>query len=148
MKLVRKINEILESMVEDTDCTLASYQYNNLSKANVNLDNRKPSPTALFIQITDFVVDMSLINKREKANVLISFLTKENKTDSQAVDQDVLIDDMTVLAIDFIKRIKEDKTIRILNDEIKFKSVFYKSDSNRTGVSIELELLDLVGECI
>lgn len=148
MRIVRQLNNILQNMIDDPDCALASYQYNNLSKANVKLDYKKPSPTALFIQITDFVLDISLINKREKVNVLVSFLTKENKLDGQAVDQDVLIDDMSNLAVEFLKRVKADKTIRILNDEINFKSVFLTSDSNRTGVSIELDLLDLAGECI
>ena len=148
MKIIRKINSILEDMVNDQDCILESYQYNNMSKANVVLDNKKPSPTALFVQVTDFVLDMSLINKREKMFVLISFLTKENKLDSEATAQDALIEDMSGLAVEFVKRIKADKTLRILNEDLKFKSVFYKSDSNRTGVSLELELLDLEGECL
>lgn len=148
MILVQKINNILEGMVNDTDCALQSYQYNNLGKANVVLDNKKPNPTALFVQVTDFVIDMSMINKREKMFILVSFLQKENKLDSEATAQDSIITDMSELAIEFVKRVRADRTIRILNDELKLKSVFYKSDSNRTGVTIELELMDLVGECI
>lgn len=148
MKIIKKINSILEDMVDDTNCDLASYQYNNLAKANVVLDNKKPSPTALFVQVTDFVLDMSLINKREKMFILVSFLTKENKLDSEATAQDEIIEDMSNLAVEFVKRIKADKTLRILNEDLKLKSVFYKSDSNRTGVSLELELLDLEGECL
>lgn len=148
MILVQKINNILEGMVNDTNCDLASYQYNNLGKANVVLDNKKPNPTALFVQVTDFVIDMSMINKREKMFILVSFLQKENKLDSEATAQDSIITDMSELAIEFVKRVRADRTIRILNDELKLKSVFYKSDSNRTGVTIELELMDLVGECL
>lgn len=148
MILVQKIKNILEGMVNDTNCALQSYQYNNLGKANVVLDNKKPNPTALFVQVTDFVIDMSMINKREKMFILVSFLQKENKLDSEATAQDSIITDMSELAIEFVKRVRADRTIRILNDELKLKSVFYKSDSNRTGVTIELELMDLVGECI
>lgn len=148
MRIVNTINNILDAMVEDTNCDLASYQYNNLAKGNVRLDNKLPSPTALFIQITDFKLDISLITQKEKCSVFISFLDKEKKIDSEAVDQDVIIDNMTDIAVDFLQRLKDNGSIRILNDDIKLKSVFFQSDSNRSGVTIELELEERQGQCI
>ena len=59
MVIVTKITNILAAMVEDTGCELASYQYNDASTANVRLDNKMPSPTALFYQITDWKLDYS-----------------------------------------------------------------------------------------
>lgn len=140
LKIVETLKDILEGMVSDTDCALQSWQYNKLSKANVRLDTKMPSPTALFIEITDFKIEMDKFTKKELAHVFVSFLDKESKLDDEGLNEDTIIANMSELAIDFILRIKEERTLRIKNDVINLKSVFYQSDSNRTGVTVELDL--------
>lgn len=148
MIIVDKITDILQSMVDDNNCPLMSYQYNRLSKANVRLDNKNPSPTAVFIQMSDFKIDMNRLNKREICHIFVSFLDKENKIDSDGIEQDVIITNMADLATDFIVRIKADMSMRITNDIINFKSVFYQSDSNRTGVTVEFDVEETQGTCL
>lgn len=146
--IVTRINQILEDMVNDEYCDLASYQYEDKPTANVKLDNKNPSPTALFIQITDWKLSFDRMTVKEKAYVNISFLSKESKLDAGGIEQDVIIAEMKDLAVDFLQRLLEDKSLRLLDDTIDMKSVFLRSDSNRTGVNISLEVEEKQGECI
>lgn len=148
MVIVTKITGILSAMVEDTGCELASYQYNDAATANVRLDNKMPSPTALLYQITDWKLDISTGLLKEKASLNISFLQKEKKLDDGGMDQDVIIDAMKAIAIDFLQRLLADRSLVLLNNEINMKSVFLRSDSNRTGVMLELEIEERQPSCI
>lgn len=148
MYIVERLTAILQNMVSDTVCPLESWQYNRLSRANVRLDSKQPSPTALFIQIQDFRLDMNTLTKREVSHVSISFLDKENKTDSEGLEQDAIITQMADLAVDFVSRVRADRSLRITNDIVNFKSVFYQSDSNRTGVTVELDIEQAQGRCL
>lgn len=148
MYIVNTLKGILQAMTDDSSCDLASWQYEDKPTANVRLDNKMPSPTCLFMQITDFAIDHSLVTAREKASVNLTFLEKEGKLDAGGLQQDEIIDRMKALAIEFVQRLMAVKTVKIMNDEIKAKSVFLRSDSNRSGVNIELELEQRQGECI
>lgn len=148
MYIVNTLKGILEAMVADSDCTLASWQYEDKPTANVRLDNKMPSPTCLFLQITDFTIDNNMLTAREKASVNLTFLEKEGKLDAGGLAQDEIIGRMKALATEFVQRLRAFKGINIINDEIKAKSVFLRSDSNRTGVNIELMLEQRQGECI
>lgn len=147
MIIVRKLTEILNNMVNDEVCELQSWQYNDFCTSNVKLDNKKPSPTAVFYQITDFVYDLTTGIKREKANVLVAFLQKENKLDAEGLEQDQIIKQMSDIAFEFLSNIIGEGSLRVLNDKITLKSTFIRSDSNRTGVVIELELEEKSGTC-
>lgn len=146
-KIVETLRNILTSMVNDVDCHLASWQYNDMATSNVKLDNKKPSPTAVFYQITDFVYDMTTGIKREKANVLVAFLQKEGKLDADGLEQDEIIKAMSDIAFEFVKKVMNEGSLRVLNDKIVLKSTFLRSDSNRTGVVFELELEEKSGTC-
>lgn len=148
MIIVRKLTSILQEMTEDTDCLLASWQYNNMAKGNVRLDNKLPNPTALLVQIADWDLNLNMNTKKEAAEVSVFFLDKETKLDNEALYQDITIDNCSDIAIDFIKRVMADKSLKIMEDTIKVKSVFYQSDSNRTGVCIQFRIEQRQGECI
>ena len=149
MVIVEKITAILQAMTDDPGCELNSWQYNRLSKGNVRLDTKMPSPTALFVQISDWKLDMNRLAKRELAHISVSFLNKTTKPmDGEGVDEDAIVTDMCEIALDFIQRIRADRTIRIDNDVINLKSVFYASDSNRVGVTVELDIEEVQGSCI
>lgn len=148
MIIVTKLTEILNNMVNDETCELQSWQYNDMATSNVKLDNKKPSPTAVFYQITDFVYDLTTGIKRERANVLVAFLQKENKLDAEGLEQDQIIKQMSDIAFEFLSNIIGEGSLRVLNDKIKLKSTFLRSDSNRTGVVIELELEEKSGTCL
>lgn len=149
MTIVEKLTEILQGMVDDTECPLQSWQYNRLSKANVRLDTKMPSPTALFIQIQDWRLDMNRLTKRELAHVSVSFLDKQPKQmDDEGMNEDAIVTKMAELAVDFIKLVRQDRSVRITNDVVNLKSVFYQSDSSRTGVTVELDIEEVQGTCL
>lgn len=148
MIIVRKLTNILQQMVDDTDCLLQSWQYNNMSKAAQRLDNKLPNPTALLVQISDWTINLKMATKREASEISVFFLDKEPKLDNEALYQDITVDNCSDMAIDFIKRVKNDTSLRIMEDTIKVKSVFYQSDSNRSGVCIQFRIEETQGECL
>ena len=148
MKIVEIIKNILEEMVSDDNCELQSWQYNSKPDSNIKLDNKMPSPTCLFLQITDFELITNSMTVKEKAHLNICFLEKESKIDSQGLEQDVIITRMKDLAIDFIQRLFNEKTLQILDKTLVLKSVFYRSDSNRTGVCLMVDVQKRQGDCI
>lgn len=146
-RIVETIRNILTGMVDDESCELQSWQYNDMATSNVKLDNKKPSPTAVCYKVTDFEYDLRTGIRREKANVLVAFLQKENKLDAEGLEQDQIIKQMSDIAFEFLSKIMAEGSLRILNDKIKLKSTFLRSDSNRTGVVMELELEEKSGTC-
>lgn len=150
MVIVNIINSILQAMVDDPDCELKSWQYNDLGTANLRLDNKKPSPTAVFLQVSDWSLTHNAVNVRETADVNISFLEKEGKLDAGGLEQDEIIDRMKSIAINFLQRLGNVKKLQIVNpdDDIKIKSVYLRSDSNRSGVNLQMTIRERQGECI
>lgn len=140
MIIVEKLKSILADMVANTTCELQSWQYQSMAKGNVRLDTKMPNPTALFVQITDWSIDMTRISKREASEISVFFLDKETKLDNEAMSQDVIIDRMMDIATDFILRVMADRDLKIVDDNIKIKSVFYQSDSNRDGVCVQMRI--------
>lgn len=148
MVIVEKITAILQAMTDDPGCELNSWQYESKPSANLRLDSKKPSPTSILVQLTDFKLDITRLTSREKCHLNVCFLEKENKMDSKGLEQDVIITRMKDLATEFLGRVMSDKSIRILDDTIECKSVFYASDSNRTGVCLMLDVEQRQGECL
>ena len=104
--------------------------------------------TAVLFQITDFTITTNRLTVKEEADINITFLQKETKLDAQATEQDTMVDNTKDVAIDFIKRVIADNTLKILDDTIQCKSVYLRSDSNRTGVNVQLRISEKQGQCI
>lgn len=148
--IVPKIIKILKDMVADEQCELASYQYNSIAKGNVRLDAKMANPTALLVQITDWSLDLTNMTKREAVEVSLFFLDKETKIDNEALAQEVIIKNMADIACDFLARLMTDKSLRIVivDENVKIKSVFYQSDSNRDGVCLQMRIEERGGSCL
>lgn len=148
MIIVRHLMTILEDMKSDADCLLNSYQYNDHPTANLVLDKKMEDITAVLFQITDFTITTNRLTVKEEANINITFLQKETKLDAQGTEQDIFIDNTKEVAIDFIKRVMDDSTLKILDDTIQCRSVYLRSDSNRTGVNVQLRITEKQGSCL
>lgn len=148
MIIVRHLTAILEDMVNDTDSLVNSYQYNDKPTANIRLDSKMEDITAVLFQITDFKLQTNRLTVKEECDINISFLQKETKLDAQGTEQDGLIDSCKDAALDFIRRVMCDKTLKILDDTIDVKSVYLRSDSNRTGVNVTLKISEIQGSCL
>lgn len=148
LRIVDKLVHILEDMVADTASDLASFQYNSIAKGNVRLDAKMANPTALLVQITDWSLDLTNMTKREAVEVSLFFLDKETKIDNEALAQEVIIKNMADIACDFLARLMTDKSLRIVDENVKIKSVFYQSDSNRDGVCLQMRIEERGGSCL
>ena len=149
LRIVDKLVHILEDMVADTASDLASFQYNSIAKGNVRLDAKMANPTALLVQITDWSLDLTNMTKREAVEVSLFFLDKETKIDNEALAQEVIIKRMAdIIACDFLSRLMTDKSLRIVDEKVKIKSVFYQSDSNRDGVCLQMRIEERGGSCL
>lgn len=149
MRIVNKLTSILAAMVEDSGSALQSYQYNSKPLANVTLDRSKPSPTALLLVITDWELQHNGLNVKESAEVNVSFLISQRPADRNMTDVDSNIIDRAVnIAVDFISRLMEDKSLRIEDDTLKVKSVYDRSDSTRSGVNLTLTITEKQGACL
>lgn len=148
MIIVRHLTGILEDMVADTDSLVNSYQYNDKPSANIRLDSKMEDITAVLFQITDFKLQTNRLTVKEECDINISFLQKETKLDAQGTEQDGIIDNCKDAAIDFIKRVMADRTLKVLDDTIEVKSVYLRSDSNRTGVNVTLKISEVQGQCL
>lgn len=148
LRIVDKLVHILEDMVADTASNLASFQYNSIAKGNVRLDAKMANPTALLVQITDWSLDLTNMTKREAVEVSLFFLDKETKIDNEALAQEVIIKNMADIACDFLSRLMADKSLRIVDEKVKIKSVFYQSDSNRDGVCLQMRIEERGGSCL
>lgn len=150
MRIVDTIIKILQNMVSDTECQLASYTYNSKPLANVSLDRNKKSPTALLLVITDWQLDIFKRNTvREQAEVNISFLTNQRPPDRgmEPVDADI-ITPMAGIAADFLSRLMADRSLSIEDETIQMNSIYDRSDSTRSGVNITLHLEEKQGVCM
>lgn len=148
LRIVEKLVNILNGMVADTTSNLASFQYNSIAKGNVRLDAKMANPTALLVQITDWSLDLTNMTKREAVEVSLFFLDKETKIDNEALNQEVIIKRMADIACDFLSRLMADKSLRIVEDKVNVKSVFYNSDSNRDGVCLQMRIEERGGSCL
>lgn len=148
MTITTKIKTILSAMVDDVNCALKSYQYNDKPTANVTLDKGMESPTALFMQLTDWTVDLSGGTAKETTEINVSFLISEKQLDATADKQETAIDTAWGIAKDFIGRVLATNGIVPTGDTIDVKSVFLRSDSARTGVNVSMTLTTKQGYCI
>lgn len=135
-------------MVNSTSSALKSYQYNDKPTANVQLDRGKESPTALLMQITDWKIDVSTGIAREQCQANVSFLVNDSQLDNQANKQEGYIDIAFGLAKQFISSVLNDPALAVDEDTIDVKSVFMRSDSNRSGVNVQLTISQKQGSCI
>lgn len=145
MIITDKLIGILDGMVSEG--VLSSFQYEDKPTANVRLDRNMGDPTAILFQLTDWRLDWSMGTIKEKASINISFLKKEDKLDAKGIEQETIIDSMKEIALDFIRRVKDVKSLRMTDEYVEVKSVFLRSDSNRSGVNLQFDIEELQGEC-
>lgn len=150
MRITDIILGTLQAMEDDPGCALRSWQYNSKPLANVSLDRNKPSPTALALVITDWELDLSKRNVvRESAEVSVTFLTVQRPPDRGMEPSDAdIITPMASLAAGFLSRLMENRSIVIDGSSVSMRSVYDRSDSARSGVSVTLRIGERQGVCL
>ena len=152
MVLVQKILDILNSMLtpetpEQGVEYLNTVIYDSGFSASVRVD-RKPAPYAIFYLLSDWNIDLSKGTAvKEIANIQIFFADTAN-FDAKGEDKDVIVNRMEGLARDFIRRLLEDRSIKILDDTIKVQSTYGKFDKFLVGTTLNIKIEERQAQCL
>lgn len=151
MIIVDKIRAILNTMlppenpVEGADYVKTVF-YTSSWDSNLRID-RKPTPLALLLLISDWTIDISRGTKKESGELQVFFADRA-KFDSTGEQKDVIVKRMEELATEFIAKVMADKSIRIIDDSVKMRSSYGSWDTFVVGVSVTMRIEEKRGSCL
>lgn len=150
MTLVTKVLDILNGMIPTTPPSSGPYlktvMYDSGFSANVRID-RKPVPAALFYLLSDWSLDVSTSTVKESAEIEVFFF---DVCDFNATGEkkDEIIQDMEILAKDFISAILADSTMKLVSDKVRIQSSYGKFDKFCVGVAVNLRIEEKQAHCL
>lgn len=139
--LINKLLAILNDIAE-----IQTVMFDNGSSSNVRID-RRPTPAALLYTLPDWTINVSKGNAVEGAEIQVFFFDRVN-FDSKAEDKLTVFEDTELLAREFIYRLLNDSTIRVLDDTIKITASYGSFDSFVAGCVVNLTIEEKQGSCI
>lgn len=139
--LINKVLAILNDIAE-----IQTVLYDNGSSSNVRID-RRPTPAALLYTLPDWTINVSKGNAVEGAEIQVFFFDRVN-FDSKAEDKLTVFEETELLAREFIYRLLNDSTIRVLDDTIKITASYGSFDSFVAGCVVNLTIEEKQGSCI
>lgn len=145
MHLVTKLNNILQSLVNDGFISERIYTYS--AQFNV-IAGRCRVPVGVLLLPNRWKLECDTVTAREHGVFDIYFLTTQPQLDFDATSNEVLIDNMIDVATEFIGRVKSDKSIHINEIDINLQSIYDANNKNLTGVHIAIDLKEQQGRCI
>lgn len=150
MTLVTKVLDILNGMIPTTPPSSGPYlktvMYDSGFSANVRID-RKPVPAALFYLLSDWSLDVTTATVKESAEIEVFFF---DVCDFNATGEkkDAIIQDMEILAKDFISAILADSTMKLVSDKVRIQSSYGKFDKFCVGVAVNLRIEEKQAHCL
>lgn len=138
---IYKLQAILEDIAE-----IQTVLYDNSSSTNVRID-RKQTPAALIYTLPDWTINISKGNAVESAEIQVFFFDRVN-FDSTAEDKLETFENMGEIAREFIYRLLNDSSIRVLDDTIKITACYGSFDSFVAGCVVNLTIEEKQGSCI
>lgn len=140
-------DQILSTLqIMKTNGKINTIIYDSANSANVRIDD-SVEPIAILYLISDWNVDIRHGISKEIANIRI-FFGKRAEFDIKGEDKDIIVDEMLIIGKNFINEIKNNTSIRIVDDRIKIRNVWGKFDSFLCGVEIVVQVEQKQGECI
>lgn len=127
------------------------FLYESVSMVNVKLDKQKEFPMAVLMTVTDWVVDNSIGNMKEVANIRLFFLNRTDKRptiDYDAKTTQELVDICKNYAVHFINEVNLSKTVTFVSHQINLTTIVDYNDANVCGVMLSAQLKELRGECL
>lgn len=85
---------------------------------------------------------------KEDVELSVYFLTVQKELEFNASGNEILIDKMIELAIEFMSRVLADKSFEIVSSEASGASIYDATDRNLTGVRVNLHLVERQGRCL
>lgn len=137
-----KIKEIVES-INGLD-----YLYNDWTRANIELDFDKVN---LPVCINVLPVSGQLFNKngnfRDQPNCLIAFLDMA-ELDFDGEENEGTVERMKTFAKQFILAVNRSGKFAPIPETIPYSVVYDMLDQNLTGITIQIQLKELIGDCV
>lgn len=126
---------------------IKQFIYESPAVTNIKLDKAE-FPCAVLLCMTETIINTEFGYQREMADCNLSFLVKADSIDFDGWKNQVKIDAMKQLAMDFYKKLLERNNFSVDGTELHFYSVFNKGDVLTTGVSFQFRAIEKVGKCI
>ena len=139
--LINKVLDILDN-IESIQTVL----FDNGHSSNVRID-RKPTPAALLYTLPDWNLDISHGTTKESADIQVFFFDRTG-LDVKAEDKLDIFENMGEIAREFIYRLLNDNTVRVLDDTVKITATYGEFDSFVCGCTVNLTIEEKQGECL
>lgn len=139
--LINKVLDILNGMDG-----IQTVMFDNGSSSNVRID-RKPTPAALLYTLPDWTLDISHGNARESCEIQVFFFNRVD-FDSKAENKLETFENMGEIAREFIYRLLNESTIRVLDDTIKITATYGSFDSFVAGCTVQITIEEKQGSCL
>lgn len=141
MNIKDKIITILNSISD-----LKTIIYDSGYSSNVRLD-RGSVPACIFYLIKDYELDLSKGIQREIANIQLFFCDRVN-LDAKGEEKDVIVENMSIIAKEFLYKLIAEGNLNIENDSVKLRTTWGEFDCFVAGMNIELKISEKQGSCL
>lgn len=125
---------------------IQTVMFDNSHSTNVRID-RKLTPAALLYTLPDWNLDISHGTAKESADIQVFFFDR-TRLDVKAEDKLDIFENMGEIAREFIYRLLNDNTVRVLDDTVKITATYGEFDSFVCGCTVNLTIEEKQGECL
>lgn len=139
--LINKVLDILNSTE-----SIQTVLFDNGHSSNVRID-RKPTPAALLYTLPEWFLDIGQGSSKERAEIQVFFFERVN-FDSKAEDKLNIFENMGEISREFIYRLLNDSTIRVIEDEIKITACYGEFDAFVAGCVVNITIEEKQGSCL
>lgn len=138
-------DEIIKSYAEKLGM---GYLFENWTMANVKVDKRDVTfPLLIDVLPASGKVNVSAGVYRDAPKCLFAFLAPAERHDYDGSTNESTVEEMKQLALKFIALVNTSGDFEPVDGDVDYSVVYDKLDRDLTGVSIELELMPIEGEC-
>jgi hypothetical protein len=125
-----------------------SYMFDNWARVNVRADKVDKYPLLVDMLPSGGAFGLQSGQIKDEQNCLFAFLDK-TPLDFDGTTNDAIIERMKTLAKKFIYQINNGGIYEAIDgDTLPYSVVYDKLDENVTGITIELTLIPIAGECL
>lgn len=135
-----KVKELIEDMGR------LNFVYDDWARANLRLDNEQ-LPAFLFIVPVAGELHMKNNNFRDAPHCLFAFLDRA-EFDFDGEENESTIDRMKNEAKRFVVALQQSGKFKPQDEPIKYSLVYDELDPNLTGIVLEMQLEETVGDCV
>lgn len=123
-----------------------NYMFNDWTRANVELDF-KDLPVCVYVLPVSGQLNLHNGKFRDYPNCLIAFLDLA-ELDFEGEENEITVERMKQFAKKFIIAVNESGKFSPVLETVSYSVVYDMLDQNLTGVTIQLQLKELIGDCV